>query len=67
MEKETRRKSTINNIPFSNRSGNLILLYDKINQGIYYVNELEITEMIKGKFNPQWSDFDEFLEWYDIN
>ncbi|QPQ35191.1 hypothetical protein [Lysinibacillus sp. JNUCC-52] len=57
-----------NYIPFSNRSGDSILLYDKINQGIYYVNELEISELIKGKFNPQWDDFNEFLEWYfDIN
>ncbi|MEX3747800.1 hypothetical protein [Lysinibacillus xylanilyticus] len=53
-----------NFIPFSDTDGESIFLYDKINQGVYYVNELEMSEIIKGKFVPQWSGFKEFLEWY---
>lgn len=53
-----------NFIPFSDTVGESLFLYDKVNQGVYYVNELEMNKMIKGTFSPQWSSFNKFLEWY---
>ncbi|MFT9818280.1 hypothetical protein [Lysinibacillus sp. NPDC056185] len=67
---ENRPKGNLpkNFIPFSDTSGEYIFLYDKINKTVYYVNEIEMNAIIKGKFVPQWSSFNEFLEWYfDIN
>ena len=51
-----------NFIPCSAYEGEAILLYDTISQGVYYVNELEINEIIAGDFTAQWSSFNHFLE-----
>ena len=53
-----------NFIPCSAYAGESILLYDTISQGVYYVNEREINEMIAGNFTAQWRSFNEFLEHY---
>jgi len=53
-----------NFVPFSHYSGDSLLLYDTVGQGVYYVNDAEINEIIQGEFAPQWRNFNEFLEYY---
>lgn len=48
--------------------GSIYFYTIKLIKTVYYVNEIEMNAIIKGKFVPQWSSFNEFLEWYfDIN
>ena len=53
-----------NYIPFSHYSGDSILLYDVLSEGVYYVNDAEINDILIGKLEPRWKSFNEFLEYY---
>lgn len=55
-----------NFIPFNDDVDGKRFLYDIKTDAVFNVDEEQMTNLIQNKTTPQWSSFNDFLEWYFV-